>query len=374
MNYHENNKTFIKETKVKIAIIGFPNSGKSTVFNVLTQSNIETSAYSGGKSTPNIAVVKVPDERVEKLDAIFSPKKKTPAEIVFQDFVGIVKDDGKKKDTLFSEDVKQSDALVHVCRVFEDDAVPHPSDKVDPLSDAETMELELIMSDLMTVDNRIERLQKDLQRKPSKEAEFELELMQRLKVILEEEKPLRDAEITDEELKVIKGYNFLSLKKIIIVANVSEDQLSGEATKGVEEYASKIGVEFQALCGTIEMEIAQMEEEDQLVFLEEYGIENSARDIFIRKAYNMLGLISFFTVGEDEVKAWTIVDGTNAQDAAGEIHSDLKRGFIRAETVAYDAFMEVESLSKAREKGMLRQEGKTYIVKDGDIINIKFNV
>lgn len=359
---------------MKIAIIGFPNSGKSTVFNVLTESNIETSAYSGGKSAPNIAVVKVPDERVEKLDAIFKPKKKTPAEIIFQDFVGIVKDDGKKKDTLFSEEVKQSDALVHVCRAFEDDAVPHPSGGVNPLSDAETMELELIMADLVAVDNRIDRLDKDLKRKPSKEAEFEIELMQRLKTILESEKPLRQTELTEEELKVIRGYNFLSLKKMIVLINLGEEQLSGYSTKEVEEFATNAGLECQALCGSIEMEISQMEPADQLVFLEEYGIEASARNIFILKAYNMLGLISFFTVGEDEVKAWTIVKGTCAQDAAGEIHSDLKRGFIRAETVSYEDFMAVESLAKARDKGTLRQEGKTYIVKDGDIINIKFNV
>lgn len=360
---------------MKIAIIGLSNSGKSTVFNVLTQSNIETTAYSGSKSAPNICIVKVPDQRVEELTDIFNPKKKTPAEIVFEDYVGITKDGKKKKESVFSEDVKQADALVHVCRAFENEVVTHPSNKVDPLDDAETFELELVMSDLVQVDNKIEKLHKEINRKKTPELVTELEIMIKLKETLEEEKPLRLLDLTEDEKKVIRGYCFMSQKPMMLLLNIGEDQLNDKVlVEKMEEFAAKAGIGMQALCGDIEMEIAQMSGDDQLEFLKEYGITASARDIFIRKTYEMMGLISFFTVGEDEVRAWTITKGTDAPNAAGVIHSDLQRGFIRAETVSYDDFMTVKSLSKAREKGMLRQEGKTYIVKDGDIINIKFNV
>ena len=360
---------------MKIAIIGLSNTGKSTVFNVLTQSNIETTAYSGSKSPPNVCVVKVPDKRVDELTDIFNPKKKTPAEIIFEDYVGITKDGKKKKESLFSEDVKQADALVHVCRAFEDEVVTHPADRIDPLDDAENFELELIMSDLVQVDNKIEKLEKEIKRKKTQEIEAELDLMLKLKATLESEKPLRLLELTEDEKKIIRGYCFVSLKPMMLLLNIGEDQLEDTAlVEKIEAFTKKAGVGMQALCGVIEMEIAQMSDEDQLEFLQEYGITASARNIFIRKTYEMMGLISFFTVGEDEVRAWTVTKGTDAPNAAGVIHSDLQRGFIRAETVAYDDFMTVKSLAKAKEKGMLRQEGKTYIVKDGDIINIKFNV
>lgn len=358
---------------MKIAIIGIPGSGKSTVFNTLTQSNIEVGAYSA-KNAPNIAVVKVPDQRVEILNDIFNPKKKTPAEIIFEDYVGVTKDSTKKQASIFSEQVKQADALVHVCRVFEDETVSHPNGKVDPMADAEMLELELIMSDLILIDNKIERLSKEMSRKKTTELALELELMQKLKASLEAEQPIRLLELTEEEKKIIRGYCFLSQKPIILLANLSEEQLSNPPIKDLEAFSKKVGAEFLAFAGKIEMEISQMEDSEQQEFLKEYGIQERARDVFIRKAYNMLGLISFFTVGEDEVKAWTITIGTDAPNAAGIIHSDLQRGFIRAETVGYDDFVQVGSLPKAREKGMLRQEGKTYIVQDGDIINIKFNV
>lgn len=359
---------------MKIAIIGLPLSGKSTVFNVLTKSNIETSSYSGSKAAPNIAVVKVPDERVELLTEIFNPKKKTPAEIVFEDFVGVVKDGQKKKESAFSEEVKQADALVHVCRVFEDETIPHPSGKVDPLDDAEIIELELIMADLIHVDNKIERLKKEISKKKTPELETEFDLMQRLKDGLEAEKPIRQMELTEAEKKLIRGYCYLSQKPMLLLANISEDQLDDPPVAELKDFAQKAGLELQVLCAKLEMEISQMSDEEQLNFLGEFGIEKSARDIFIRKAYELLGLISFFTVGEDEVRAWTIVNGTEAAEAAGVIHTDLQRGFIRAETVHYEDFMTVKSLSGARDKGILRQEGKTYVVKDGDIINVKFNV
>jgi GTP-binding protein YchF len=360
--------------KVKISIIGLPNSGKSTIFNTLTQSNIETGTFCSTKTAPNISVVKVPDDRVEKLTAIFNPKKKTPAEITFQDFVGIVKDGTKKKDSMFSEEVKQSDALVHVCRVFKEDTVPHPDGSVDGLRDAEIFELELIMADLALIDNKLERLKKEFSRKKTQELVFEHDLMERLKATLEAEQPIRSVDLTEEEKKVIKGYCFLSQKPMILLANIDEEQLHDPPVNEIEEFAHKIGIEFMAFCGKIEMEISQMDDSEQAEFLAEYGILEPARNVFIQRAYDMLGLISFFTVGEDEVKAWTITRGTDAVNAAGVIHSDLQRGFIRAETVSYDDFMSAGSLPKAREKGLLRQEGKTYIVKDGDIINIKFNV
>lgn len=359
---------------MKIAIIGISNSGKSTIFNILTQSDIATGAFSTGKSTPNVAVIKVPDERVEQLNDIFCPQKKTPAEIYFEDFVGISKDGSKKKETLFSEQVKQADALVHVCRVFEDDAIPHPSDRIDGLRDAEYLELELILSDLILVETKIERLSKELTRKKTAEIVAEYELMLKLKTHLESEKPIREVVLTDEEQKIIKGYCFLSQKPIILLANIGEDQLLNPPTAALEKFAQDKNIEFQVLCGKIEMEISQMEPSEQQEFLKEFGITKGARNVFIRKAYEVLGLISFFTVGEDEVRAWTITKGTDAVNAAGVIHSDLQRGFIRAETINYDEFIKLGTLAKAREKGLLRQEGKSYIVQDGDIINIKFNV
>lgn len=358
---------------MKIAIIGLQSSGKSTVFNILTESNIETGLYTG-KSAPNIAVVKVPDERIEKLTDIFKPKKKTNAEIVFEDYVGIQKETGKKKESLFSEDVKQADALVHVCRVFEDESVAHSGGDIDPLGDAETLELELIMSDLILVENKLERLKKDLSKKKNPEVLLEHEIMEKLKTTLEAEKPIRQVALTDEEKKVIRGYCFLSQKPMILLANIGEDQLRNPPIQELKTFAEDKGLHFQVLCGKVEMEISQMDEEEQLVFLEEYGIKERARDVFIQLAYETLGLISFFTVGEDEVRAWTVNRGAPAPEAAGVIHTDLQRGFIRAETVSYDDFMSVGSLVKAKEKGLLRQEGKAYIVKDGDIINIKFNV
>jgi hypothetical protein len=359
---------------VKISIIGLSNSGKSTVFNTLTRSDVETGSFTTAKAAPNIAVVRVPDKRVDILSDIFLPKKKTPAEITFQDFVGIVKDNTKKKDTMFSEEVKQSEALVHVCRVFNNDTVPHPDGTVGPVRDAEILELELIMSDLALVDNKIDRITKELTRKKTTEMLLEKELMERLKTILESEKPIRSVELTEEEKKILKGYCFLSQKPMILLANLSEDQIENPPTQILKEFAANARIEFMEFCGKLEMEISQMEPEEQQEFLKEYGIDEPARDTFIRKTYNMLGLISFFTVGEDEVKAWTITRGTEAVNAAGEIHTDLQRGFIRAETVSYDDFMTVKALSKARDKGLLRQEGKSYTVQDGDIINIKFNV
>ncbi|MEW5821078.1 MAG: redox-regulated ATPase YchF [Cyanobacteriota bacterium] len=358
---------------MKIAIIGLPQSGKTTVFNLLTESNVDTSSFSAGKTAPNISVVKVPDKRVDLLTDIYKPKKKTYAEIVFEDFVGIKKE-GKKKVSLFSEAVKQADALVHVCRIFENDTVPHPSGKVCPLGDAETIELELILADLIHVENRLERLQIELNRKKTPDLEIEADLMPRLKEHLESEKPLRDFPFTELEDKVVRGYCYLSKKPLILVANVDENQLSDPPVKALEEFAKNNNLEFQVLCASLEMEISQMSEEEQKTFFTEYGIEKSARDIFIRKAYEILGLISFFTVGDDEVKAWTVIKGTEAMFAAGVIHSDLQRGFIRSETVSYNDFIEAGSMVKVKEKGHLRQEGKTYIVQDGDIMNIKFNV
>ena len=248
---------------MKIAIIGLPTSGKSTIFNVLTESNIETSAFSGAKSAPNVCTVKVPDERVEKLSAIFNPKKKTPAEIVFEDFVGIVKDGAKKKESLFSEEVKQADALVHVVRIFEDETIPHPSGAVDPVGDAETLELELIMADLIHVDNRLSRIEKELNRKKTPDLVMEKDLMPRLKEALESEIPIRQLELTPEEEKLLRGYCYLSQKPIILLANYGEDQLDNPPIAELEEFAKKRNIEIQPLCGKIEMEISQMTTEDQ---------------------------------------------------------------------------------------------------------------
>ncbi len=361
---------------MKIAIIGLANSGKTTVFNALTGMNLETTVYPSVVSEPHIGVVKVPDARIDTLAGIFKPKKTTYATVEYIDYVGLTKGDMEQNRKVFDL-IKDADAIVHAVRGFGDESVLHPLGGVDLGRDAETVELEMIFGDLELVDKRLDRMEQGAKR-GKKPDEKERGLLLRCKGILEGEKPLRDAAFSEDEQKAMSHLQFMSIKPEAILLNVGEADLNSEKTasavSGLSRYFSGRQVSVLALCGKIEMEIAQLPAGEAAAFLEDLGISEPALNKLIHVSYDLLGLISFLTAGEDEVKAWTIGRGTSAQKAAGKIHSDIERGFIRAEVDSYEDFIAAGSMSSAREKGQLRLEGKTYEVKDGDIINFRFNV
>jgi ribosome-binding ATPase len=359
---------------VKVAIIGLSNSGKTTVFNALTGQEIETTIYSTTSGDPNIGIVKVPDQRIEKLSEIFKPKKSTHATIEYIDYVGLTKGDLKQNRKVFDL-IKDADALVHVVRVFEDDSVIHSGGSIDPLRDIGTIELELIFGDLELIEKRLERME-DGKKRGKKPDESERKLLLKCKDFLMKEIPLRAVEFSEEELKALRSFQFLSTVPEIAVLNINERDLN---TNQPKDLLSSVLTHYPtlpvlALCGKIEMEISQLSEDEKKPFLDELGIDEPASNKLIHTCYTILGLISFLTVGEDEVRAWTIRKNTHALAAAGKIHSDIERGFIRAEVISFEDFMSAGSLHAAREKGILRLEGKTYEVKDGDIINFRFNV
>jgi hypothetical protein len=365
---------------MKLAIIGLSNSGKTTVFNALTGQNIEATLYATVSGEPHFGVVRVPDHRVEKLAEIYKPKKVTYATVEYVDYIGLTKGDVAQNSKVFDL-IKDADAIVHVVRSFSSDSVSHPLNSIDPLRDVETVELECIFGDLEFVEKRLARME-DGAKRGKKPNEDEKKLMLKCKEALEKEIPLRNVDFDEEELKAMKPLQFASTKPEIIVLNVGEDDLaSGEAKKlldSVEVFIRNKGISATTsavtLCGKIEMEIAQLDRAEAKAFLEDLGIGEPALYKLIRESYDLLGLISFLTSGEDEVRAWTIPKGMSAQKAAGKIHSDIERGFIRAELVSYDDFILDGSNSAARDKGHLRLEGKMYEVKDGDIINFRFNV
>lgn len=365
---------------MKLAIIGLSNSGKTTVFNALTGQNIETTLYATVSGEPHFGVVKVPDQRIDKLADIYKPKKVTHATVEYVDYIGLTKGDVAQNGKVFDL-IKDADAVVHVVRAFADESVSHPLNNIDPLRDIETIELEFIFGDLEFVEKRLARMEEGA-KKGKKPNEAEKKLMLKCKEALEKEIPLRNIDFDDEEQKAMKPLQFVSTKPEIIVLNVGEDDLASgkakELLRSVDEFIRNKGLTVTTravtLCGKIEMEIAQLDQDEAKAFLDDLGIEEPALYKLIRESYNLLGLISFLTSGEDEVRAWTIKKGLPAQQAAGKIHSDIERGFIRAEIVSYDDFMADGSMSAARDKGHLRLEGKTYEVKDGDIINFRFNV
>ncbi len=361
---------------MKIAIIGLANSGKTTIFNALTGLNLETTVYPTVASEPHMGVVKVPDARIDRLSGIFKPKKTTYATVEYIDYMGLTKGDLEQNRKVF-DFIKDADAVVNVVRGFEDESVLHPLGGPDPKRDAETIELEMIFGDLELVEKRLERMEQGAKR-GKKPDEKEKGLLMKCREVLEGERPLRDVDFSDEENKAMAHLQFMSIKPQVVVLNVGEGDLNSENTKsavsGLRKYFSGKQVNVLDLCGKIEMEIAQLPPDEASAFLEDLGIAEPALNRLIRVSYELLGLISFLTAGEDEVRAWTIRRGTNAQKAAGKIHSDIERGFIRAEVASYEDFMAAGSMSAAREKGQLRLEGKTYEVKDGDIINFRFNV
>jgi len=350
---------------MKVGIVGFAGSGKTTVFNTLTGLKAEVGGY-GGKDKANIGIIKVPDARIEELAKIYKPKKKVFAEMNFVDVAGPQGEAAKSGlDTKLVAEMREADALVHVVRGFENPLIEQPADL---LRDIKNFDIELILADLIPLENRLAKMKKE------KANPREKEIVEQCKAALDEEKPLRSLDFSAEEWQMLAGFRFLSQKPVMLLINLSEDQIGQAIPLEVEQYAKDNGYKLITMCGRAEMDIAELPIEEQGDFLKDLGISEPARDLFIRSAYELLDLISFLTSGEDECRAWTIRRGTNAQRAAGKIHSDIERGFIRAEVVAYLDFIALGSEAKCRETGKLRLEGKEYLVQDGDIINFRFNV
>ena len=361
---------------LKCGIVGLPLCGKSTVFNVITRAGAEVKPYASGKTEPNRALVSVPDPRFDKLVEIFEPKKATPATVEFVDLAGLSRDASKGAGlgNSFLSFVSESDALLHVVRLFGNPDVPHPENTIDPLRDWQIVELELIYRDLGVIENRLSRLSG--KKKNTPEESGEIDLLKKLQDHLMEERPLREYTLTGEQKKNLAGFAFLTLKPELVVLNMDEGQMaSAPQTTPLEAALKEKGLGSVRLFGALEMDLAQLNPEEQAEFMKDLSIEELGRDRLIHEAYRLLGLISFFTIGKDEVRAWTLHDGDNALDAAGAIHSDLARGFIRAQVVAYGDFTASgATLAACREKGVLRLEGKEYPIKDGDMIEIRFNV
>ena len=361
---------------MEIGIVGLPLSGKTTLFNLLTRSHAET-GFSSGRKKVNLGLSRVPDLRVDRLAEIWKPKKTTYATIQYVDVAGVEKGSGKEGlagEALTS--LKNTDALLVVVRAFDSEQVPHPEGSIDPLRDLELLQAEFLLSDLIIIENRLQRLAKQLKGKAERALELEQTVLQRCQECLEEERPLRLLEFSADEARCIRGFQFLTRKPLVIAVNLGEDDLgrAGEFVDAIEQRWGSPTVATIYLSATIEQEISELSAEDAASFLEDLGIDSSATDRIIRSSYQLLGLLSFFTMGEDECRAWTVVTGATAPQAAGVIHSDLERGFIRAEVVHYDDFVAAGSQAACREQGLLRLEGKDYRVKDGDILNIRFNV
>jgi ribosome-binding ATPase len=360
---------------LRAALIGYPSSGKTTLFQLMTSAK----EAPRGKGDVSIGISRVPDDRLDTLTAMYNPRKRVPATVEFTDMIAPARSGAQALVDVAG--YKNADALVHVVRAFRDESVPHPSGSVDPARDAQAMEDELILADLGVAERRLERIDKDLKRGKSAELEKERDLVQRCRAALEEGRPLRALELTGADLKLLRGFQFLSAKPLLIVINVDEADLA-QVGAGIDAAAQKTGLapflagnaatSAVALCGKIELEISQLESEDAKAFLADLGLTESGLDRVIRTTYDLLGYMSFFTVGEDECRAWSIARGTPAQQAAGEIHTDIARGFIRAEVVAYDALTGRGSMAACREHGEVRLEGKEYTVQDGDIINFRF--
>ena len=365
---------------MKLGIVGLPNVGKSTLFNSLTKAGAESANYPFCTIDPNVGIVTVPDERIKLLGELYHTKKVTPAVIEFVDIAGLVKgaSKGEGLGNQFLANIREVDAIVHVVRCFEDSNIVHVDGSIDPLRDIETINLELIFSDIEILERRIAKVSRGA--KNDKAQAKELALVERIKAHLEEGKLAKSFVTQDDEETVWRnGYNLLTDKPVIFAANVTEDDLANdgadnEGVKAVRGYAASEGFEVFVICAQIEQEIAELDDDEKAMFLEDLGLTESGLDKLIAASYRLLGLISFLTAGEDECRAWTIRVGTKAPQAAGKIHTDFERGFIRAEVVNYEDLLENGSLAAARDKGLVGLEGKEYVVQDGDVILFRFNV
>lgn len=362
---------------MNIGLIGLPTVGKTTLFNLLTGSNIETTGFSQGKVEANIGIAKIPDERIDFLSEFYQSKKTTYATIEVVDVPGLVKGSsaGKGVGNQFLENIRKTDLLVHVLRVFENDNVIHAEGSIDPMRDIETINLELLFADLGVIENRIERIESS--KKQTKENLQELEVLKKCRQGLENGLLIHNIDLSDEEKDILKTFSFLSEKPMILVANIDENQLMEKDYPGrnaLMEYASSVNTPLIELCIKTELELTELDLEDRQMFIEELGITESGIDVLAKTSYDHLGLISFLTAGKDEVRAWTIKKGTVAKNAAGKIHTDIEKGFIRAEVCRFNDLKEHGSMVKCKEKGLVTLEGKEYVVQDGDIIEYRFNV
>ena len=364
---------------MKLGIVGLPNVGKSTLFNALTNAGADAANYPFCTISPNVGIVPVPDARLDRLAEMYNPKKVTPAVVEFVDIAGLVRgaSRGEGLGNQFLANIREVDAILHTVRCFEDENIVHVDGSVDPVRDIETIETELILSDLEILDRRIDKAAK--MAKGDKKYDAEVKLLTALKAHMNDGLPAKSFEAGDEEKEILATVPLLSGKPVLYAANMSEADFSGGYVdnpyfKAVEEYAARTGAQVIPVCAALEQEIAGMEKEDKEMFLSELGLEQSGLDRLAEASYALLGLISYLTAGEPEVRAWTIRRGTKAPGAAGVIHSDFERGFIRAEIVAYDDLIACGSVAAAKEKGLYRSEGKEYVMQDGDVVLFRFNV
>ncbi len=361
---------------MKVGLLGFPKVGKTTLFNILTGAHITVDKYATGKSQPNIGVARVPEPRVDRLAAMFKPKKTTFAHVDFLDLQGLQK--GEAKEAVDLKEMRNVDAIAHVVRAFRDPEIPHSEGSIDPKRDAGTMETELMLADLDVAQRRLERLELNMKKAKNKDDEAELPVIRRCLEALEKETPIRDLDLQFDDARKIRGFAFLTAKPLLLIVNLDEGDVSRISAAGDDLGLAALAGRKQtvvcAISAKVEEEIAALDPADARVFLDDLGLKEPARDRLIRSAFGLLGLIQFFTAGEDECRSWPIRRGTKAPRAAGVIHSDIERGFIRAEVVSFDDLIAAGSLATARERAQLRAEGKDYEVRDGDVINFRFNV
>lgn len=365
---------------MKLGIVGLPNVGKSTLFNAITKAGAEAANYPFCTIEPNVGVVNVPDKRLDVLEKMYSAKKKVYASIEFYDIAGLVKgaSKGEGLGNKFLSHIREVSSIVHVVRCFEDSNIVHVDGSIDPVRDIETINIELILSDLEVLERRVEKTSKTV-KSGDKKSKEEMVLIEKIKEHLEKGQPVRTMELNEDEAELVNGFFLLTSKPVLYVANISEDDvisgnLENKFVKQVKDYAEKENSEVVTICAKLEEDMAALDDSEKDEMLKEYGLDESGLDKLVHSSYQLLGLFSFLTAGEKEVRAWTIAIGTKAPQAAGKIHSDIERGFIRAEIISYDKLVECGSEAVAKEKGYFRLEGKDYVMQDGDVVNFRFNV